>query len=86
MREHRGEQALAVTSLLPAPSNLPMKPPPCPPDPSPNTVVISTLASFHTIAPASATALSPGSSSISTNWSSCPLISKSISSATLAER
>jgi hypothetical protein len=37
-------------------------------------------------APASATALSPGSSSISTNCSSCPLISKSISSAMPALR
>src|ERR1044072_9805624 len=45
-----------------------------------------TTASFQTSAPASATALSPGASSISTNWSSCPLISKSISSAMLAER
>ena len=51
-----------VTSRLPAPSSLPMKPPPWSPDPSPNTVVMPTPASFHTSDPASATALSPGSS------------------------
>jgi hypothetical protein len=63
-----------VTSRFPAESNLSMKPPSVP-APDPKTVVISIEASFHTIAPASATALSPGSSSISTNWSSSPLIS-----------
>jgi hypothetical protein len=64
-----------VTNRFPAPSSLPMKPPPLAPLPSPNTVVIAMLASFHTIAPASATALSPGSSSISRNCNSWPLIS-----------
>jgi hypothetical protein len=75
-----------VTRRLPAPSSLPMKPPPPSDEPSPNTVVIWTLASFQTNDPASATALSPGSSSISRNCSSWPLISKSMSSATAALR
>jgi len=64
-----------VTRRLPAPSSLPMKPPPWSSLPSPNTVVISIEGSFQTIDPASATALSPGSSSISTNCNSWPLIS-----------
>jgi hypothetical protein len=75
-----------VTSRRPAPSSLPMKPPSAPPLPSPNTVVMPTLPSFQTSAPASATALSPGSSSISRNWSSWPFTSKSMSSATPALR
>jgi len=75
-----------VISRLPAPSSAPMNPPPWPPEPSPNMVVISTEASFQTKEPASATALSPGSSSISTNCSSWPLISKSMSSETAVLR
>jgi hypothetical protein len=59
-----------------------MKPPPAAAaDPSPKTVVMWMLASLYIMAPASATALSPGSSSTSTNCISAPSILKSISSA-----
>ena len=64
-----------VTRRLPAPSSLPKKPPPPPPEPSPNTVSIEMPASMKNRLPASPTAASPGSSSISTNCISEPLIS-----------
>ena len=55
--------------------------PPCWPPPSPKIVFISMPFSMYIMPPASATTLSPGSSSISTNCISVPKISKSISSA-----
>ena len=63
-----------VSSRLPAPISAPMNPLFCP-DPSPNTVSISIPSSRYIIIPASATAASPGSSSIFTNCMSSPTTS-----------
>jgi hypothetical protein len=65
-----------VITRLPAESSLSIRPPPLwpPLEPSPNTVSICTPASLYISAPASAIALSPGSSSISTNCMSVPTI------------
>ena len=49
------------------------------PLPSPKTVSISMPAVMYIMTPASATTVSPGSSSTSTNWMSSPSILKSIS-------
>src|SRR3546814_2767403 len=57
-----------VTTRLPADSSLSNMPPSWPAcEPSPNTVSICTAESLYISAPASEIALSPGSSSISTN-------------------
>src|SRR5687768_1655592 len=68
-----------VISRLPAPSSAPMTPERPPLLPSPNTVSMSIPGVMYIIEPASATALSPGSSSTSTNCISLPRTRKSIS-------
>src|SRR5262245_27729969 len=67
-----------VIRRLPAPSSAPMTPLRCC-EPSPNTVSIWIAGDMYIIEPASATALSPGSSSTSTNCISLPTIRKSTS-------
>ena len=70
-----------VSSRLPAPSSAPMMPGLACWLPSPNTVSIWMPGVMYISAPASATALSPGSSSTSTNCMSSPMILKSMSCA-----
>ena len=64
-----------VSSRLPAPSSVPMKPWSAAAEPSPKMVSIWMPSSMYIIAPASATTASPGSSSIFTNCMSSPRIS-----------
>ena len=61
-----------VSRRLPAPSSAPMKPGFCAPLPSPKIVSISMPGVMYIIPPASATTLSRGSSSTSTNCRSSP--------------
>ncbi len=61
-----------VSTRFPACISLSMKPPPWV-EPSPKIVCISMPASLYIIEPASAMALSPGSSSTSTNCISEPI-------------
>src|SRR5688572_27607603 len=68
-----------VISRLPAPSSAPMTPDRCCPLPSPKIVSIWIDGFMYIIEPASAIALSPGSSSISTNCISVPRMRKSTS-------
>src|SRR6185436_4042190 len=56
------EQRLPVSNLLPAPSNLPNRPPWLPPEPSPNTASIEMPGSMKNMLPASPMAASPGRS------------------------